>query len=161
LTGKLTKPQGDGPFPAVVLLHGCGGIVKNNDDWAERLTSWGYVALQVDSFGPRGQSNIYSNTMLIPLHLRVQDAYDAKSYLAGFPFVDRNRIAVMGWFTGGNITLAAVSASNYATWAAFFTTKKFLQNHRFTDSTLYLLHRSFIVLHTCKFSPLSISDVIF
>jgi hypothetical protein len=49
LTGKLTKPQGDGPFPAVVLMHGCTGIAKNQDEWVERLASWGYVALQVDS----------------------------------------------------------------------------------------------------------------
>jgi dienelactone hydrolase len=54
LTGKLTKPQGDGPFPAVVLMHGCTGIGKHQEDWAARFASWGYVALQVDSLGPRG-----------------------------------------------------------------------------------------------------------
>ena len=58
LTGKLTKPQGNEPFPAVVLLHGCSGIIKNVDDWAKRLAIWGYVSLQVDSFGPRGYSDI-------------------------------------------------------------------------------------------------------
>jgi hypothetical protein len=57
LTGKLKKPKGDGPFPAVVLLHGSGGVNASRDaDWAKRLTDWGYVTLQVDSFGPRGVS---------------------------------------------------------------------------------------------------------
>jgi len=122
LTGKLTKPQGDGPFPAVVLLHGCSGIGKGSDDWAERLATWGYVALQVDSLGPRGQSEVCANPFGVPFHIRAQDAYDAKSYLSGLPFVDRTRIAGMGWSHGGLTTLASVSKSNYATSAAFVTT---------------------------------------
>jgi dienelactone hydrolase len=122
LTGKLTKPQGDGPFPAVVLMHGCTGIAKNQDEWVERLASWGYVALQVDSFGPRGESNICDNIFRVPVNIRAQDAYDAKSYLSGRPFVDRNRIGLMGWSHGGITTLASVSKSNYATSAAFITT---------------------------------------
>ena len=122
LTGKLTKPQGDGPFPAVVLIHGCGGINKANDDWAEKLASWGYVALEVDSLGPRGLSEICANVWQLPFHIRAEDAYDAKSYLSGLPFVDRNRIGLMGWSHGGCGTLAAVSRQNYATYAAFVTT---------------------------------------
>ena len=123
LTGKLTKPQGDGPFPAVVLMHGCRGIVKVNDDWADRLASWGYVALEVDSLGPRGLADICANVFQVPFQIRAQDAYDAKSYLSGLPFVDRNRIGLMGWSHGGLATLASVSRSNYATSAAFVTTK--------------------------------------
>ena len=117
LAGKLTKPQGDGPFPAVVLLHGCGGIQKQRDDlWAERLVSWGYAALQVDSFRPRGDSNVCANRSLSNQYIpkRAQDAYDAKSYLAGLPSVDRNRIAVVGWSHGGWSTLAAISPTTWS-----------------------------------------------
>lgn len=112
LAGKLTKPQGNGPFPAVVLLHGCEGIMANRDDlWAERLANWGYVAFQIDSFGPRGQSSICGDISLLfsIIAQRVQDAYDAKSYLAGLPFVDRNRIAVMGWSNGGWTTISIIA----------------------------------------------------
>jgi poly(3-hydroxybutyrate) depolymerase len=50
LTGRLTKPEGKGPFPAVVLLHGCGGMQPRRDDrWSDRLSRWGYVTLQVCS----------------------------------------------------------------------------------------------------------------
>ena len=111
LAGKLTKPQGNGPFPAVVLLHGCSGIMANRDElWAERLASWGYVAFQVDSFGPRGLSSVCDDITLLfsIIGKRVQDAYDAKSYLAGLPFVDRNRIGVLGWSHGAMTTLTVI-----------------------------------------------------
>ena len=109
LTGRLKKPEGDGPFPAIVLLHGCGGMQANRDHrWAERIAGWGYVTLQADSFRPRGLSNVctYSGRDSTDiLQKRVTDAYDAKHYLAGLPFVDRSRIAVMGWSHGGATTL--------------------------------------------------------
>ena len=110
LTGKLTRPQGNGPFPAVALLHGCGGIRAYQDAWAAKLASWGYVTFLVDSFGPRGLSSICEDDSLLSsiIPKRSQDAYDAKSYLTGLPFVDRNRIGVMGWSHGGMTILSVV-----------------------------------------------------
>ena len=112
LTGRLKKPAGAGPFPAVVFLHGCEGILPKRDDrWAERLSDWGYVTLQVDSFRPRGVLSActysgYDATLI--MEKRATDAYDAKRYLAGLPFVDRTRIAVVGWSEGGLVTLDAL-----------------------------------------------------
>ena len=60
LPGILHRPPGDGPYPAVVMLSGYGGWAgggANADHqafWAGVLVRWGYVALQVDSFLPRG-----------------------------------------------------------------------------------------------------------
>jgi len=118
LTGMLRKPNGDGPFPAVVMLHGCSGletIKKYLDIWAQRFASWGYVSLMVDSFGPRGESNICSNDRisLIPPQRRAQDAHDAKSYLTGLSFVNRNQIAIMGWSHGGWTILHAIDEGAY------------------------------------------------
>jgi dienelactone hydrolase len=121
LTGKLTKPQGDGPFPAVVLMQGCRGIDKAQDTWAERFAVWGYVALQVNSLAPRGVENICSTPFSISFPTRVQDAYDSKSYLSGLPFVDRNRIAMAGWGHGGALTIASVSPRNFHAWASINT----------------------------------------
>ena len=110
LTGKLMKPRGNGPFPAVVILHGCEGLNDFYTIWAIRLRSWGYVTLQVDSFGPRGEYNLCApgRLNLITPSQRALDAYGAKSYLAELPFVDPNRIAVMGWSHGGGATLETV-----------------------------------------------------
>jgi len=110
LTGKLTKPQGDGPFPGVVLLHDClGPMAEYEKPWVERLTSWGYVTFRVDSFGPRGESSICIKYLVVAPWTCAQDAHDAKSYLARLPFVDSNKIAVMGSGTGGWAALHAVN----------------------------------------------------
>jgi dienelactone hydrolase len=113
LKGILNKPQGEGPFPAVVMLHSCVGLEgittrKHLDTWAQRLAGWGYVSLMVDSFGPRGQSDICASVYLIPPKARAQDAHDAKSYLTELSFVDKNQIALMGWSHGGWTTLTAI-----------------------------------------------------
>ena len=50
---RLSKPDGPGPFPALVLLHGCQGVSPQVKDWARWLADRGYVAFVVDSFGPR------------------------------------------------------------------------------------------------------------
>ncbi len=81
LTGKLTKPQGDGPFPAIVLSHGCSGIIKYHDDWAERFAKWGYVALQIDHFGPRGYTETCGRAFAGPPTARTQDALMRKPTL--------------------------------------------------------------------------------
>ncbi len=120
LSGKLHRPAGKGPFPAVVLLHGCGGMTKRDRTWAERLAGWGFVALIVDSFTPRGYSRVCDNRdlnqYLVPR--RVRDAYDAKAYLAGLPLVNPDRIGVMGWSHGGSIVLQTVKASHESPFKA-------------------------------------------
>jgi len=106
LRGILNKPIGDGPFPAVVLFCGCGGLKNENDAkqqeaWAKRLTSWGYVSLQVDSYGPRNYDTVCDNNYAVNSLMRSYDAYSVKSYRATLAFVDSKNLAVMGWSHGG------------------------------------------------------------
>src|SRR5262245_23309900 len=71
LTGQLYRPDGSEPFPAVVALHGCGGIGPNLHRWAHTLQQWGYVVLLVDSFSPRGKTNICDSTRSVdPQYVR-------------------------------------------------------------------------------------------
>ncbi len=110
LSAELTRPERAGPFPAVVVLHGCNGLWKPwGDLWAGRLVRWGYVAFQIDSFGPRGYpEGICGSPLTVIAMTRAADAHAAKDYLKRLPFVDRDRIAVMGMSHGGWTTLSAV-----------------------------------------------------
>ncbi len=111
---KLTKPDGEGPFPAVVLLHGCGGMRSSySHQWDQRLAEWGYVSLQVDSLAPRMISSICAGGMISMemLPYRVEDAYLAKEYLASLDFVFADKIGVMGWSHGATTTIKTVNQS--------------------------------------------------
>ncbi|WP_395713651.1 dienelactone hydrolase family protein [Reyranella sp.] len=101
LIGYLARPMGSGPFPAVVLLHGSGGFHASMLSWADRLSRWGYVALSVDSFSPRGRrgaGNVANE--------QAGDAFEALRYLTGLSQVRANAVALMGFSMGGMSTLA-------------------------------------------------------
>jgi len=104
--GYLSKPEGDGPFAAIVYLHGCAGLSENvRKNIARLMTGWGYVSLAVDSFAPRGIRD--QCTHLAPT--RLGDALAALSFLAHLPFVDSRRIAVVGSSQGAIVALKLAS----------------------------------------------------
>ncbi|MFO0997451.1 MAG: dienelactone hydrolase family protein [Alphaproteobacteria bacterium] len=108
--GELYEPKGTGPFPAVVVLHGCSGVSAHTRAWGERLASWGYVALVVDSFRPRGQANVCGRGRDIPPSSRAADAFGAAAYLRMLPTVRPDAIGLIGFSHGGWTTLHAVLA---------------------------------------------------
>jgi dienelactone hydrolase len=103
LRGYLRRPAGNGRFPAVVLLHGCGGDPEGLDrNWGARFQSWGYVSLTVDSFGPRGITNSCHSGEPTG---RVFDPFGALQFLARQPFIDSFRVALVGFSEGGIVAL--------------------------------------------------------
>jgi len=107
---SLQKPDGEGPFPAVVLLHTCGGLQQHVLEWAQRLRAHEYVALVLDSFTPRGQKSVCGNWR-VSLDEVAADAFAALEHLRTRPFVDGQRIGVMGFSYGAMATLRLTSAS--------------------------------------------------
>lgn len=104
IVGYLAQPPGAGPFAAVVLLHGCGGFHSSMISWADRLARFGYAALAVDSFGPRGIEDRCAGGF----YDQVSDAYAALRYLGTRPRIRAARVAVMGFSLGGLSVLSAL-----------------------------------------------------
>jgi dienelactone hydrolase len=106
IEGYLSKPEGSGPFAAIVYLHGCAGLSENvRKNIAQLMTGWGYVSLAVDSFASRGIKD--QCTQLDPT--RLGDALGALSYLSHLPFVDSQRVAVVGSSQGAIVALKLAS----------------------------------------------------
>ena len=109
-SGELFAPSGAGPFPAVVVLHGCNGVTPHYRNWARHLAGWGYVALLVDSFRPRNVTTVCNHGMMVPPQLQAEDAFNAADYLRSRADVRAERIAVIGFSHGGWAVLKAVLA---------------------------------------------------
>jgi dienelactone hydrolase len=110
LAGQLRIPKpGTDKLPAVVLVHGSGGISASANRWADELNSIGVAVFVLDSFAGRGiVSTINDQSQLDSLAMMV-DAYRALALLARHPRIDSARIAVMGFSKGA---VAAVYSSN-------------------------------------------------
>lgn len=101
--------------PAVLALHGCGGLYTKGGglaeryrETAERLHAAGYAVLMPDSFGSRSLREICQTRYRergVDVAQRVQDARAALAWLATQPQVDARRIGVLGWSNGATTTL--------------------------------------------------------
>lgn len=110
LWGHLSLPDGVGPHPAIVLLHGCGGIRQSHFHWAKTFNRAGFVTLVVDSFRPRSLIGVCGGgTEAASNAIRVLDAFGALEFLQDHEAIDPNRIGLMGWSHGAISALAAVS----------------------------------------------------
>jgi dienelactone hydrolase len=98
-------PNEAGRYPAVVVLHGCGGFSSHAAEIGDRIGSWGYVVLAVDSLGPRGIADRCGGGGLPD---QAFDAYAALRYLSQLDFVESSRVAVLGDSMGGFSALYAV-----------------------------------------------------
>lgn len=124
LNDGFFKPAGPGPFPAVVLLHTCGGIKSDLKAWAEAALARGYAVLIPDSM--RGATNNCYPPLAVPNGRRAKDALDAVAHLAKLPFIDPKRIYAAGYSQGAIVAefissksiVAAVGGENAPRYAA-------------------------------------------
>ena len=130
LTGYLFEPHVPGPRPAIVMLHGRAGpysslakgvytaktLSKRHKQWGEFWAERGYMALLVDSFGPRGYAQgfpqgSYENrpAEVSEQTVRPLDAYGALAFLRARHDIRPDRIGVQGWSNGGMTVLVTIS----------------------------------------------------
>ena len=123
IPATLSRPDGAGPFPAVVIMHDCSGLSSKSsgapDRWARELVKRGYVVLIPDSFATRGVPEGVCTTPPprgtdVSPYRRARDAYAALAYLRTLPYVDGRRVGLMGGSHGGSTTLASMVAAERA-----------------------------------------------
>jgi dienelactone hydrolase len=110
VAGELRLPVGSaGKIPAVVLVHGSGGIGPNVDHWAADLNAIGVAAFILDSFSARGITSTVTDQSQLAHVAMMVDAFRALDVLANHARIDPERIAIMGFSKGA---VAAVYSSS-------------------------------------------------
>ncbi len=109
--------------PAVVALHGCGGmysslptrrdrLTERHQAMADLLVAEGYAVLFPDSFNPRGRREVCSlkiREQRITQDHRRLDVLAALGYLRARPDIDGSHVALLGWSHGGSSVLATMN----------------------------------------------------
>jgi dienelactone hydrolase len=117
LQAQLYKPEGSGPFPVVIALHGCGGLGGHSEpvqaryrDWAAELLKEGKAVLFPDSYGSRelGPQCRVRERKVTARRERVTDILAARHWLMQQNWVAQDRISLMGWANGASALLWAV-----------------------------------------------------
>jgi dienelactone hydrolase len=110
----LIRPAGTGPFPAIVLMHQCAGLNQAVLAWTRKAVAHGYAVLLADSLGPRGVKSVcYGPKAGVNFFRGARDALQAAEHLRRLSFVDKDRIALVGFSWGAMVGLLA-SSSHYA-----------------------------------------------
>jgi len=114
IEGYLARPDGAGPFPAVVGLHGCAGMHDTTRQrLADQLVAWGYVVLLVDSYATRRIDHACTSSAFATFLKRRPDAYGALVFLGSQNFVDPQRVAVVGFSAGARVTLSVAQTNSF------------------------------------------------
>jgi dienelactone hydrolase len=105
--GTLALPRkAAGPLPAMVIVHGSGGVSHDREFWwADHMNDIGVAAFVVDSFTPRNIRETATDQSQLSTAANVADALAALRLLATHPGLDRQRIGVIGFSKGGQVAL--------------------------------------------------------
>jgi carboxymethylenebutenolidase len=108
--GYLAVPEGEGPFPAVILVHEWNGLVDRIRQMADALAREGYVALAADLYQGRTGANPEENMALVretqeSPEMIISNLNAAAAFLRSRDDVS-GKIGVMGWCFGGGIALS-------------------------------------------------------
>ncbi len=100
--GELRIPGGGTDrLPAVLLVHGSGGVGANIRYWAAELNKLGIATFAIDTFSGRGIANSVADQAQLANFAMLYDSFQALEMLAKHPRIDPSRIAIMGFSKGG------------------------------------------------------------
>ncbi|HEX4182003.1 MAG TPA: dienelactone hydrolase family protein [Caulobacteraceae bacterium] len=109
---QLVTPPGPGPFPTVLLIHGCGGLngIRGPnpimDEYAQSAVQAGWAAAILDSYSPRQWQAAWARTRVcsglrLPGFRRAADVLAGLDLLQADPRVDHQHVRIASWSHGG------------------------------------------------------------
>jgi dienelactone hydrolase len=110
----VSRPAGEGPFPVLIMLHGCGGPRPFLDEIADVAVGAGAAVVNVDSYAPRRISRIAAIATVCTgarLHGRERagDLFATIAWAKLQSWADSSRIVAIGWSHGGWTIMDALS----------------------------------------------------
>jgi dienelactone hydrolase len=154
IAGELRLPGDLDRYPAVILIHGSGGVTANVDRWARELHAIGVAAFIVDCFTGRGIAETVTDQTRLGALTMIIDAYRALDHLAEHRNIDPNRIALMGFSKGGFATIYAAmtrfqkmygpTKASFAAYIPFYPacSTKYLEDEITVDAPIRIFHGS-------------------
>jgi carboxymethylenebutenolidase len=123
--GYMVVPEGEGPFPVVILIHEWDGLNDRVRQVADALADEGYLVLAADLFQGKTGSNPQENRALVEEARanpqRVIENLDAAASLLGARPDVNGRIATIGWCFGGGMALSyAIGGEHHEGTAIFY-----------------------------------------
>jgi carboxymethylenebutenolidase len=123
--GYLAVPEGEGPFPAVILIHEWNGLVDRVRQTADAFADHGYIALAADLYGGRTGDSREENIALVrearSNEQRMIDNLDAAVDWLEANTPSTGRVATVGWCFGGGVALSyALGGKQHEGTAVFY-----------------------------------------
>jgi carboxymethylenebutenolidase len=106
--GMIYAPAGNGPFPALVVIHEWWGLNDWVKDEASKLADQGYVTLAIDLYrGKVATTPDMAHEIMrgVPEDRAKRDLHAAVEFLKSQPIVKKDRIGSIGWCMGGGYSL--------------------------------------------------------
>lgn len=119
LRGWMIKPHDFSPakkYPVFMYVYGGPGHQTVMDEWDysalwfQYLAQKGYMIVSVDNRGTGGRGEAFKKSTYMNLgKFETEDQIEAAMYLQSLPFVDKDRIGIMGWSYGGYMSTLCIT----------------------------------------------------
>ena len=110
----ITYPEGEGPFPLLLIVHSSGGADEFTANWLEfmrdqqkPLLDMGIATMYLDNFSARGAKHTYTDQSKASLWSTYIDVFMALDYLSKDPKINIKKVGISGYSRGGNLSIMA------------------------------------------------------
>ena len=107
--GVFRVPEGDGPFPAVLMSHGYNGCMTDFDATAECLAAGGIASVAYTFCGGSTRDTSGFPSTQMTLFTEREDAIALLDWLEGNPLIDARRVFLFGGSMGGLVSVLAAA----------------------------------------------------